>query len=348
MPVSEAEAVGIIQRWYRSCMRRYRFLTVIRKAKRRREWIGERRKAAAQLHTHESELIEMKNLIHQPGGARLVNEWWDVRQGAAAEKLQSRWRAVRAKKEMLRLAEKEKKEKACCMLQAAVRRFRQRRRPAPIHRAADDDPASRPIDADRMRKHEEVILKKVRAYVPQMHPLLSPDELRLRSIDSYQAFLKGVTMRRLEARRLLLQKQDIRQKLESLGGLPSVSELQATSKTVSDARDGQGASEVLRLAEESSRKLMSRVPFGQGTREFLLEAEDKHKERKQILSRNMKFISKMGGSVKPSPAGEKAQKVQGIVVESPTEELEADALLKALEEDLGYDFAPAVNTWEVQ
>lgn len=354
-------------------MRAYRFLTVIRKAKRRRDWIAERRKAAAQLHTHESELIEMKNLIHQPGGAKLVNQWWDVRQGTAAEKLQTRWRAVRAKREKLRLMQKEKEDKARRMLQGAIRRFMQRRRPAPIHRAAEEDPASRPIEPDRMRAHEEAILKKTRTYVPavmaelavpvatvpQQHPLPSgppqpfDNELRLKAADSYQTFLKGLTLRRLEARRLLLQKQDIRQKIEALEGLPSLSQLQMSSKNVTAARNAQGAGEVLRLAEETSKKLVARVPFGRGTKEFLLESEGKHRERKQIMSRNLKFISRMGGSIKPSlgseqasPDSEKVQKVEGIAIESHTEEAEAELLLKALEADLGYDFTPAVNTWE--
>lgn len=318
MPVSEAEAIGIIQRWYRCRMRRYRFLTVIRKARRRRDFLAERRRATSSLHTHESELIEMKNLLHQPGGARLVNEWWDVREGKAAQTVQSRWRAVRAKQERLRLVKKEREEKALRMIQGAVRRFRLRRRPVPIHLAADEDPASRPIDPDRMRKHEEAILKKTHAYLPEkMHPLLSQDDLRVKALDNYRSFLSGVALRRLENRRMLLQKHDIRQKIEALEG----------------------------------RNFTNPIPFGQATAAFMNEAEEKHRERKQIMSRNMKYLSRMRkpgpDGEKPGPDGEKAQKMEGIVsLESHTEEAEADALLKALEADLGYDFTPAVNTWE--
>lgn len=306
--LSPMEAAIKIQLWYRSQRRRIRFLKMVRRALRRRKYLDERRSLAQRIHTKETEVEEMKTKLLQPSGHRLVGQWQDTRTAKAAQKVQSLWRSVRAKKRYVKRVGEMDQEAAARRLQAAVRRRRQTRQPNALRAAAQEIPAARPITAERLFVHEEQILRKRREYIPDVTGdaaamALRVEELRRKAAEKYSAFLSGMPRQRSEVARAHLQREQTRRMIRALEGR------------------GWGAQD-------------SPLPYGVCSAALLREAEEKHRERMASIAKDI-----WGGlSVQHTGTAIEAATVT-VPSESRTEEAEADQLLKDLEADLGYDFS---------
>lgn len=295
-----------IQRWYRSRKRRIRFLHMIRRAVRRRKYLDERRSLAQRIHTREIETDDMKTKLMQPRGHRQVVQWQDSRTTKAAQKVQSMWRKLKARRQYATLAGKMDHETAVRRIQDFARRRLRRRLPNPLVRAAEENPAARPITSERLFKHEEQILKKRNAYIPDPTADAATqaermEELRRKAMEKYRGFLESRPRERTEVARTYLHREQTRQMLRALEG------------------EGVGFERPL--------------PYGVCSAALLREAEEKHKERKSTLSRDLwaTRVPHTGTAIEAATVT--------VSVESHTEATEADQLLWGLEADLGYDFS---------
>jgi len=279
---------------------------MIRRAVRRRKYLDERRSIAQRIHTREVETEEMKAKLMQPHGHRLVGQWQDTRTTKAAQKVQSLWRKLKARRQYAALAGKMDQHTAARKLQAVVRTWFRRRRPNLLMRVAQENPAARPITAERLFKHEEQILKKRTAYIPDPTADAATqaermEELRKKAMEKYRGFLESRPRERTEVARTYLHREQVRQMLHAL------------------ETPGVGFDRTL--------------PYGVCSAALLSEAEEKHKERKAMLARDF-----WASSVPHTGVAIEAATVT-VAMESQTEAAEADQLLWGLEADLGYDFS---------
>lgn len=295
-----------IQTWYRSRKRRIRFITMIRRAVRRRKYLNERRSIAQRIHTREVETEEMKTRLMQPQGHRLVGQWHDTRTTKAAQKVQSLWRKLKARRQYAALTSKMDQHTAACKLQAIVRTWLRRRQPTALMRMAQENPAARPITAERLFQHEEQVLKKRTAYIPDPTADAAVqaermEELRKKAMEKYRGFLESRPRERTEVARTYLHRDQTRQ--------------------------------MLRALETSGVGFDRTLPYGICSAALLGEAEEKHRERKSMLAREFwaSNVSHTGAAMENATVT--------VAMESQTEAAEADQLLWGLEADLGYDFS---------
>merc|ERR1711907_88540 len=113
---------------------------------------------------------------------------------------------LRAKRNYAKLAGKMDQETAARKLQAFARRRARRRQPNPLVMAAAENPAARPITAEQLFKHEEQILKKRAAYVPDPTADAAMqaermEELRKKAMEKYRGFLESRPRERTEIAR---------------------------------------------------------------------------------------------------------------------------------------------------
>lgn len=294
-----------IQRWFKSRMRRIRFIKTIRRAVRRRRYLDERRSLATRIHTREVETEEMKAKLMMDRGHRLVEEWNDARTAKAAKMVQTMWRKMIAKRRMKKVAGKMNQEAALRRIQVFVRKWRQKRQPNLLLLAAQENPAARPITHERLFKHEEQMLKKKTAYIPDvtgdaMAQALRMEELRRKAEEKYRGFLASRPQERAEIARTYLHREQTKQMISAL--------------------DGRGWDRPL--------------PYGVCSAALLKEAEKRHEERKAEFAREI-----WAGGVNKHTGNAIEAATLTVAVESCTEAAENDQLLWGLEADLGYDFS---------
>lgn len=316
-PSSPAEAAFKIQRWWKSQQRRERFLKMIRRAIRRRRYLNERRSLAQRLHTQEVEAEEMKAKLMRPKGHRLVGEWQDTRTEKAATRVQSLWRSLKAKKQYVKRTVEMDREAAARKLQAFLRKRSQRRQPNPLLAAARQNPASQPMTAERLFKHEETILKKVKeytaTYIEDTNPITNAakiEELRRKAIEKYRDFIGDMPDQRADLMRTLLHKEQTRQMIYALEG----------------------------------RGWDNPLPYGVCSAALLRDAEELHRERKKLMEREI-WAGVHGTSMSHTGTAVDAA-TDTVAVESQVEAAEADELLWGLEKDLGYDFSARLSNIE--
>jgi len=286
-----------------------------------RRHLDERRVIARRLYTREAEVEELKTKLRQPGGYRLVGHTNETRTVEAAQKVQSLWRRMQAKKQHLKRVGERDREAAAQKLQAATRRRQRQRRPGLLAISKQDDPANRPIDAARMLKHEEEILKKRREYrIDMTGGKEAQEELRRRAMTKYREFVEGLERNQKDVRQTLLQKEQTRQMIRAL-----------------EVREGTNAWD-------------HPLPYGVCSAALMREAEEKHRERKANIARDLWVggPTDRGAASSGAPAASPrsvddflAAEVP-LAVESRAEEAEADEMLRGLEADLGYDFSEKV------
>lgn len=284
-------------------------MLMIRRAVRRRRYLNERRSLAQRIHTREIETEEMKAKLMQPSGHRLVGRWTETRESNAARKVQAQWRKLKAQKSFKRLVGKGGKvdqDAALRIIQNFVRRWRQKRQPNLLVLAARENPAAHPITAERLFKHEEQILKKRSAYIPDLTgdsaaQALRMEELKRTAYEKYRTFLASRPQERAEVARTYLHREQTRQMIGALEG----------------------------------RGWGNPLPYGVCSAALLREAEVMHKERKAAMARDL-----WAGGVPVAHTGNAIEAATfTVAVESQVEAAEADQLLWGLEADLGYDFS---------
>merc|ERR1719326_2061771 len=114
-----------------------------------------------------------------------MNEYVVSREAAAATRVQSLWKGLRARRQRLVRLKAREKESAAARIQSLFRN-RQRRKQLPVTRlAAEQDPFGKPTDALRMQKHEEQIMAHRRQYHRAMHSFMSEEQLRGTAEEKY-------------------------------------------------------------------------------------------------------------------------------------------------------------------
>lgn len=290
IPLSrEAEAAVRLQRWYRSLARRRRFLAMVNRARRRRKFLDGRRQAAQRLHTNETEAEEMRARLALPGGAQLVSRWQDARTADAALKVQSVYRTWKAKAARRALQKQRDTEHAARLMQAFWRKRAQRGRPNPLSQAMQTAPFSSVVTPERLLKVEERILNQKKQFHVSRNQGLSAEELKKRSVARYQDFVEHLPRHRRDMLLALTMKVQAREMVRALEG----------------------------------RSWDRPPPFGLCSSVLVRDAENKHKERKASIARD---LGASGNDVY-------------VYIESRAEELEANDVLRTLEKELGYDFS---------
>jgi len=175
--------------------------------------------------------------------------------------------------------------------------------------AAQENPAARAITAERLFEREAEILKKKAAYIPDVTGDEKAqterfEELKRKAAEKYRSFLASRPQERGEIARTYYFREQTRQIIKALGGT------------------------------ETSPAWERALPYGVCSAALLREAEEKHKERKAAVARE---LWAGGVNVHIGKAVEVASTT--VAVESATEAAEANQLLWGLEKDLGYDFS---------
>jgi hypothetical protein len=255
------------------------------------------------------ETEEMKAKLNQDRGHRLIEEWNDVRMSNAVQKVQRSWRRKVARRKFAIERGKMNQEAALRRIQGFVRKWRQRRQPNLLMMAAQENPAVRPITAERLFKVEEEVLKKKSAYIPDMTgderlQAERVEELRRKAAEKYRTFLACRPQERSEVMRTYLHREQTRQMIQTLEG----------------------------------RGWDRPMPYGVCSAALLREAEQMHEERKAAMARELR-IGGLSGSAAVHTGTAVETATVTVAVESHTEAAEADQLLLSLESDLGYDFS---------
>lgn len=215
-PLGPVEAVCRLQRWYRAQARRRRFLVIVNRARRRRRYLEERRRVAQRVYATEAVIDEMKARLAMPFGHRLVGRYAEAREAEAATRVQSLWRAVRAKKKLVKLVGEQKLQQAAKKLQAFARRRWQRQRQSPLVRSAVENPFWRPIQEERVKLHENEVLKKRKEWSSLTGRGLTEAQLKIQAEGKYHEFLEGAGRWRYDVWRTLLERDQTRQMMEAL------------------------------------------------------------------------------------------------------------------------------------
>jgi len=304
---SPAEAAAKLQRWYRAYARKRRFLTVVNRARRKRHYLDQRRRLAQRVHEAETEADDLKSKIALPGGARLVNRWRGARESEASQKVQSVCRRFLAKHKFCKLVYENRKERAVTMLQGCIRRRQQRQRPSLASRAEKETPWSRPIDQGQLLQHEERVLQKRKEYHASMRQGMNDEALKKRAAEQYRGLLEGLGQRRYDIWRTILVREQTRQMIQTLEG----------------------------------KNWDRPPPYGVCSATLIEDAEEKHKEIKASLMREMVIDTQTLSSTSLSGTAQGEPVDVPAALESRTEEAEADSLLLKLETSLGYNFSLA-------
>lgn len=298
-PASREEAAVRLQRWYRCNARRRRFLTVVNRARRRRRYFDERRRLAQRIYTGEVEAEEIRARLTVPGGHELVGTWMHERTVKAATKVQNLWRSIRARKKLLKLVAEQRQEQASRRIQTVFRQHRKRNQQSLLVKSAQENPCWRPLDTERLMRHEQEIISKRRQYHSSMCKSLSEAELRAQAESQYQGFETGLPRWRYDVWRTLFQREQTRQIIQALEG----------------------------------SNWDKPIPYGLCNASLLRDAEEKHRSRKNAFAQ----VPRARGSF--DEVFDDIGTGASFVVESAAEEAEADMLLHSLESELGYDFS---------
>ena len=279
------------QKWLTFCrgelFKQPRFMVIINRARRRRKFLEERRKIAQRVYSAEAAVEEMKSRLAMPAGHRLVGRWAEAQEAEAATRVQNLWRSVRAKKKLVKLVGEQQREEAVRRLQTFARRRRQQQMRSPLVRSAVQNPMWRPIQEERIKQHENDIVKKRKEWSSLTGRGLTEQQLKSQADEQYQAFLQGAGRWRYDVWRNLLETGQVHQMISAVEG----------------------------------KNFDRPPPYGACSAFLLKEAEEKHRQR-------------VASTLQVHNLGE------GLVnVESRAEEEEADALLRGLESELGYDFS---------
>ena len=151
-----------------------------------------------------------------------MNEYVQSREAKAATRVQSLWRALKAKRVRLVKMKAQETAAAASRIQELFRNRRRRKELSTVRTTAEVDPFEKPTDTRRMEKHGEQIQEQRRQYHPALHSFMSEEQLRQDSDAKYQDFLNNSIHRRKEARKALIARLQVRRSIEVLEGCESL------------------------------------------------------------------------------------------------------------------------------